>query len=99
MEVQGRWIRDAIKLAEREGLKYFNPTQGASKQWKSHVVDLSDASLLSKTRSTYMGGSIPGKVMEPISYAGGVPAYVKELRAVLPDWIGFETVKNPKGSS
>lgn len=45
-----------------------------------------------------MGGSIPGKVFEPISYAGGVPAYTKEIRAVLPGWIGFETVKNPKGS-
>ncbi|QPC77971.1 hypothetical protein HYE68_008723 [Fusarium pseudograminearum] len=99
VEVQGRWIRDAIKLAEREGLKYFNPTQEASKKWKSHVIELNDKSLLSKTRSTYMGGSIPGKVFEPISYAGGVPAYTKEIRAVLPGWIGFETVKNPKGSS
>ncbi|KAH8731616.1 cyclohexanone monooxygenase [Phaeosphaeriaceae sp. PMI808] len=93
VEVQGRWIRDAIKLAEREGLKYLNPTQEASKQWKKRINELSDASLLPTTRSTYMGGSVPGKVFEQINYAGGVPAYVKEIRAVLPNWTGFETVK------
>ncbi|KAF5701560.1 cyclohexanone monooxygenase [Fusarium mundagurra] len=93
VEVQGRWIRDAIKLAERECFKYFDPTPEASKQWKAHIVELSDATLLPTTRSTYMGGSVPGKPFEPISYSGGVPAYVKEIRAVLPKWTGFETVK------
>ena len=40
-----------------------------------------------------MGGSLPGKAFEQVNYAGGVPAYVQEIRAVLPDWVGFETVK------
>ncbi|PNP74971.1 hypothetical protein FNYG_11695 [Fusarium nygamai] len=93
VEVQGRWIRDAIKQAERERFKYFNPTTEASKQWKARINELSDVSLLPTTRSTYMGGSVPGKPFEQISYAGGVPAYIKEIRAVLPSWTGFETVK------
>jgi hypothetical protein len=45
------------------------------------------------TRSTYMGGSVPGKAFEQVNYAGGIPAYVKEIRAVLPDFVGFEKVK------
>lgn len=91
--MQGLWIRDAIKIAEREGLLYVNPTQEASKQWKKRINELNDASLLPTTQSTYMGGSMPGKVFEAISYAGGVPAYIQEIRTVLPNWVGFETVK------
>jgi hypothetical protein len=40
-----------------------------------------------------MGGSVPGKAFEQVNYAGGIPAYQKEIRAVLPDFVGFDTVK------
>jgi hypothetical protein len=40
-----------------------------------------------------MGGSVPGKAFEQVNYAGGIPAYQKEIRAVLPSFAGFETVK------
>jgi hypothetical protein len=40
-----------------------------------------------------MGGSVPGKAFEQVNYAGGIPAYIKEIRAVLPDFVGFDTVK------
>ncbi|KIW61986.1 hypothetical protein PV05_02042 [Exophiala xenobiotica] len=93
VEVQGRWIRDAIKLVDRQGLKYINPTQEASQKWKQRINELSDITLLPTTRSTYMGGSVPGKAFEQVNYAGGIPAYVKEIRAVLPSFQGFETVK------
>jgi len=92
VEVQGRWIRDAIKLIDRQGLKYVNPTREASEKWKKHINELSDITLLPTTRSTYMGGSVPGKAFEQVNYAGGIPKYVDEIRAVLPNWTGFETV-------
>ncbi|EXJ81337.1 hypothetical protein A1O3_07627 [Capronia epimyces CBS 606.96] len=92
VEVQGRWIRDAIKLVDRKGLKYINATKEASEKWKQHINELSDITLLPTTRSTYMGGSVPGKAFEQVNYAGGIPAYVKEIRAVLPHFTGFETV-------
>ncbi|KIW37066.1 uncharacterized protein PV06_10695 [Exophiala oligosperma] len=93
VEVQARWIRDAIKLADREGLKYINPTQEASRKWKDRINELSDMTLLPTTKSTYMGGTVPGKAFEQVNYAGGIPLYVKEIRAVLPGFVGFETVK------
>jgi len=93
VEVQGRWIRDAIRLIDRQGLKYVNPTQEATRKWKEHINDLSNITLLPTTRSTYMGGSVPGKAFEQVNYAGGIPEYVKEIRKVLPDFVGFETVK------
>ncbi|POS72229.1 HK97 family phage prohead protease [Diaporthe helianthi] len=93
IEVQGRWIADAIVKMKREGVKYINATKDATKAWKKHINELSDATLLPTTRSTYMGGSVPGKAFEQVNYAGGIPAYRVEIREALPDWKGFEVVK------
>ena len=41
-----------------------------------------------------MGGSIPGKVYEPVCYSGGIPAYKIEIRKALDEWEeGFDIVK------
>ncbi|KAL2441727.1 FAD-binding monooxygenase acrE [Exophiala dermatitidis] len=93
VEVQGRWIVDAIKQIDRQGLKYINPTDEASKEWKKKINELSDKSLFPTTKSTYMGGSMPGKAFEQVNYAGGLPAYAEDIRAVLPDFVGFEKVE------
>lgn len=93
VEVQGRWIMDCIQKIEREGLKYINPTEEATRKWKKHINEISDATLFPTTKSTYMGGSIPGKAFEQVNYAGGIPAYVVEIRDALDGWVGFETVK------
>jgi len=41
----------------------------------------------------YMGGSMPGKAFEHTCYAGGMYNYSQEIRNVLPNFDGFETVK------
>ncbi|KAL2841673.1 hypothetical protein BJY01DRAFT_256975 [Aspergillus pseudoustus] len=92
--VQGRWIADAISKIESRGVKYINPKSEAAEKWKKHVLALNDKTLFPTTRSTYMGGSIPGKVYEPVCYAGGIPRYAKEIREALDEWdVGFEVVK------
>jgi cation diffusion facilitator CzcD-associated flavoprotein CzcO len=92
LEVQGRWIRDAINLINRQGLKYVDATPEATKEWKQRINDLSNQTLMPTTKSTYMGGSVPGKAFEQVNYAGGVGAYRDEIRTVFPDWKGFKTV-------
>lgn len=79
VEVQGRWICDTIKKANVEGLKYINPTEEASQTWKKRINSLSDATLFPTTKSTYMGGSIPGKAFEQVNFAGGIPQYAIEV--------------------
>jgi hypothetical protein len=91
--VQGRWIVDAIQKAERENIKYIDPTPEATKEWKDRINYLSNISLFPTTKSTYMGGSLPGKAFEQVNYAGGIPAYVVEIREKLPGWKGFRVVK------
>ncbi|KAK9454023.1 putative flavoprotein [Dipodascopsis uninucleata] len=93
IEVQGRWIVDCIRKIEKEGLKYINPTLEASKAWKRRINELSDKTLFPTTRSTYMGGNVPGKAFEPVNYSGGIPDYAREIRDALDDWTGFTKVK------
>ncbi|KAL2221751.1 putative steroid monooxygenase [Thermoascus aurantiacus ATCC 26904] len=93
VEVQGRWIVDAIRQMERQGIRYIDPTPEASRAWKTRINALSDATLFPTVRSTYMGGSVPGKAFEQVNYTGGLLAYAQEIRAVLPDFKGFNVVK------
>ncbi|KAH8760728.1 HK97 family phage prohead protease [Hyaloscypha sp. PMI_1271] len=93
VEVQGRWIVDCIRKMERQNIKYINPTTAATKVWKQRINDISNASLFPTTKSTYMGGSMPGKAFEQVNYAGGIPNYIIECRAALDGWNGFEVVK------
>ena len=93
VEIQVRWIKDAIKKISREGLKYVNPTKEAQDKWKERINALAVPTLFPTTKSTYMGGTVPGKKFEMTCYAGGVNAYGPEIRAALDTWEGFETVK------
>ncbi|GAD95023.1 steroid monooxygenase [Paecilomyces variotii No. 5] len=93
VEIQGRWISDAIKQIERQGVKYIDPLPEAAASWKKKINELSDISLFPTTKSTYMGGSMPDKVFEQVNYAGGEYAYNQELRQALPQFKGFNVVK------
>ncbi|KAL1862432.1 hypothetical protein Plec18170_001258 [Paecilomyces lecythidis] len=93
VEIQGRWISDAIKQMERQGVKYIDPLPESAVAWKKKINELSDISLFPTTKSTYMGGSMPDKVFEQVNYAGGEYAYSQEIRQVLPQFKGFNVVK------
>ena len=56
VEIQTRWIRDAINKVIRQDIKYINPTKEASDKWKERINDLAKPTLFPTTRSTYMGG-------------------------------------------
>lgn len=92
VEVQGRWIADCITKMEMNKIKYINPKPDAVKAWKEHIIELNNRTLFPTTRSTYMGGSIPGKIREPVCYAGGIPLYAVEIRTALDTMSGFDKV-------
>ncbi|KAJ5387744.1 Steroid monooxygenase (CpmA) [Penicillium cosmopolitanum] len=96
VEIQGRWIAHTIKQMERQNIKYINPTREAIETWKKRINHLSDITLFPTTKSTYMGGSLPGKVFEQVNYAGGEPAYAQEIRSVLPNFDGFDIAKSSR---
>ncbi|KAJ5678844.1 hypothetical protein N7462_007088 [Penicillium macrosclerotiorum] len=92
VEVQGRWIADCLQKIESNNIKYINPKPEAADRWKNHIIEINNKTLFPTTKSTYMGGSIPEKVFEPVCYPGGVPAYVEEIREALDSMEGFEIV-------
>ncbi|KAL4863678.1 hypothetical protein BDV12DRAFT_189513 [Aspergillus spectabilis] len=78
----------------QRGQEYQRPKQEAVDKWEKHVVELNDRTLFPTTRSTYMGGSISGKINEPVCYSGGIPAYVVQIWQALDNWEeGFDVVK------
>lgn len=89
VEVQGRWIVDAIKQMERQGIKSINATPASAHAWKHRINELSNGTLLPTTKSTYMGGTFPGKPFEQLNYTAGNKAYLDEIRQVLPEFKGF----------
>ncbi|KAJ0165675.1 Baeyer-Villiger monooxygenase [Colletotrichum tanaceti] len=99
VEVQGRWIADCIRKMERERVRWIDPTAEATRAWKRRINALSDASLFPTTRSTYMGGSVPGKAFEQVNFAGGIPQYAMEIREKLDGWVGFDVVRDTRDAS
>lgn len=93
VEIQGRWIADAIKHMSRQGVKYIDPKPEAARDWKRRINEHSDCSLFPTTKSTYMGGDIPGKVFEQVNYTRGEYEYSSEIRAALPGFEGFNVVR------
>jgi cation diffusion facilitator CzcD-associated flavoprotein CzcO len=94
VEVQGRWIADCIEKIQQNDIKYISPKEEAAKEWKQRIIDLNNETLFPTTRSTYMGGSIPDKVYEPVCFPGGIPMYKREIRKALDSFEGFDVVKN-----
>lgn len=94
VELQGRWIADCIQKMRMNNIKYINPKREAAVAWKNDIVNINNQMLFPTVRSTYMGGSIPGKVYEPVCYPGGIPKYAKLIRNALDEMTGFDIVSN-----
>lgn len=81
-----------IMKMQNESTKYINPKEDAADEWKKNLVAINDSSLFPTTKSTYMGGSIPDKVFEPVCYPGGIPGYARIIRKAMDTMKGFEVV-------
>ncbi|KAF4594402.1 Baeyer-Villiger monooxygenase [Ophiocordyceps camponoti-floridani] len=92
IEVQGRWIADMIDKAQRRGIKYIDARPEAARAWKDELLRFYGTTLFPTTRSTYMGGNVPGKPFEPVAYGSGLAKYASTIRAVLGKMEGFELV-------
>ncbi|OAA53080.1 Flavin monooxygenase-like protein [Cordyceps fumosorosea ARSEF 2679] len=97
-ELQGRWIAEAIAKMQATGVKYMNPKAEAAGSWRRRTAEVCGKSLFPTTKSTYMGGSIPGKVFEPMCFVGGTDVYAKEIRKALHDMEGGFDLAKDNGS-
>jgi len=75
VEPQADWIIAVLDDMRKQGKQRIEATEEAEKKWKERVMAHSMSSLRHTVPSGWNGGNIPGKVQEPLSYAGGLSEY------------------------
>ena len=74
------WIADCIGYLREKNLSSIAPTPQAEDAWVEHSKELASYTLLTDTKSWFMGRNIPGKAPALLLYANTVPEYRKECR-------------------
>ena len=82
VEPQADWIVEVLREMQKDGKERIEPTPEAEKEWKELVIHYSALSLRHHVPSGWNGGNIPGKVQEPLSFAGGLPYYCDKIDEV-----------------
>jgi cation diffusion facilitator CzcD-associated flavoprotein CzcO len=82
VEPQADWIAKVLRRMHDDGMVRIDATPDAEQEWKDLVYEKSATSLRHTVRSSYNGGNIPGKPIEPLSYAGGLPDYIRRIEEV-----------------
>src|SRR6185437_16165501 len=81
-EMVAEWIADCITYLRDKGLKRIATTPAAEEAWYKHSEELAAMTLLSDTKSWFMGSNIPGKKRQLLLYANSAPNYRKECNEV-----------------
>ncbi|EAT80284.1 hypothetical protein HBH56_096900 [Parastagonospora nodorum] len=82
VEPQADWIIAVLDDMRKQGKQRIEATEEAEKKWKERVIAHSVATLRHTVPSGWNGGNIPGKVQEPLSYAGGLSEYRERIDEV-----------------
>lgn len=79
IEIQGDWIVQLMAYMKAQNKTTVVATKEAEMDWKTKVNDFWNSTLFCRALSWYNGGNVPGKPIEPLNYAGGIPSYVAAL--------------------
>ena len=75
------WIANCIAHVREKNLSSIAPTLQAEQEWVDHSNELASYTLLTDTKSWFMGTNIPGKAPALLLYANTVPEYRKRCAA------------------
>ncbi|KAJ3844988.1 cyclohexanone monooxygenase [Lentinula raphanica] len=92
IEIQGNWIVNCIKHMMDNDLACINAREEAEQEWRKKVLYLGSLLLINKAETSwYYGSNIPGKVIEPYMFMGGVQNYDKIITEVASQgYVGFD---------
>ncbi|KAG4073770.1 hypothetical protein HA402_000994 [Bradysia odoriphaga] len=79
LEIQGDWIVELLFKMRANIKTKVVATKEAELKWKEIVNGIWNQTLFPLAESWYQGANIPGKPREPLSFAGGIPAYLSIL--------------------
>ena len=71
------WIADCIGHLREKNRASIAPTLQAEQEWVDHSNKIASYTLLTDTKSWFMGANIPGKARALLLYANTVPEYRK----------------------
>lgn len=90
-ECQGDWVVNCIKYMRDHNYNRIVAKPELEEYWLTQVNEAANATLLPRTRSWWFGGNIPGRPLEALYYAGGIPRFLEELESVASNgYEGFE---------
>ncbi|MDH6291993.1 flavin-containing monooxygenase [Rhodococcus opacus] len=78
------WISHTLTHMGENNLASIEPTAEAVQNWRQHVNELVNATVLSKGKNSWlMGDNIPGKAHEVLFFFGGAGLYRQECQQVI----------------
>ncbi|KAF5336266.1 hypothetical protein D9758_016052 [Tetrapyrgos nigripes] len=80
IEIQADWINRCIQYMTDNKLTRIEATREAEQEWRDLNMSVAGGTLLGKAKSWYNGSNIPGKPVEPLNFAGGIPYYKSALQ-------------------
>jgi cation diffusion facilitator CzcD-associated flavoprotein CzcO len=85
------WISDCIRHIRENNYSRIAPSAAAEETWVKHVNEVGSQTLLSGTKSWFVGDNIPGKAHAILLYANTAPAYrAKCAEVAAKGYEGFE---------
>ncbi|KAJ3753902.1 cyclohexanone monooxygenase [Lentinula raphanica] len=82
IEIQGDWVVRCIKHMTENDLKAIYATPEAEAEWRGLVINTGYRALINRAKSWYVGANIPGKIVEPLNYTGGVNKYLEIIEGI-----------------
>lgn len=97
LEAQAELVAQMIGAAVRRGVSRIEPTAEAEREWKAAVNAEWEGTLYPKAKSWYSGANIPGKKVEALNWAGGLPRYLDVVEGVRrQSYRGFKMSRLPR---
>ncbi|HEY1970271.1 MAG TPA: NAD(P)/FAD-dependent oxidoreductase [Pseudonocardia sp.] len=82
-DYQAQLIARVIECLARQGIPAIEPKAADVQAWTEHVDEITNATLLVKANSWWMGANIPGKPRQSLYYLGGFPEYRRRCELLL----------------
>lgn len=85
VQFQAQFLDKALERILSQGITRFEAKESTEKDWTEKTHEAWDITLFPQAKSWYQGSNIPGKRVEPLNFAGGMPAYLRALDDSLAD--------------
>ena len=82
LEWQAEFIASVIEDMSKKNVTKLEANEEAEIDWKKRIAFHWNTTLHKNTRSWYQGANIPGKPIEALNWAGGLPQYMKICRGI-----------------